>query len=230
MSDNTIYQVVNNQIKLVRWKMETNTDTLYLTSEQECDWFKERFPEDQQPTFSEITPEKQYEWLDGIPVNSKSEADEIFKNGENHYINTIYTPSIQESVIALSEVILPTVEDTDTRLKISGLFKEWSEGKYSVGDVFTAVGQVWEVIQEYDTSIYPDIYPMSNAWATFNRPYHGKFIETARPWVQPKNGTTDMYQKDEYMVYTDNKIYKCIAPNGTNFSPDEYAAGWEVQQ
>src|SRR5699024_4499017 len=110
--------------------------------------------------------------------------------------NTIYTPSIQESVIALSEVILPTVEDTDTRLKISGLFKEWSEGKYSVGDVFTAVGQVWEVIQEYDTSIYPDIYPMSNAWATFNRPYHGKSIETARPWVQPKNGTTDMYQKD----------------------------------
>ena len=39
-------------------------------------------------------------------------------------------------------------------------------------------------------------------------------------------GTTDMYHAGEYMIYTDNKIYKCL--RDSVYSPEEYASDWEI--
>lgn len=122
-----------------------------------------------------------------------------------------------------------TVDDDDKRIRASGLYDDWSPGSHTVGEIFNAEGQTWECFQAYDNAVYPDIAPGNPAWFTFNRPLHGKTKETARPWVAPM-GAHDIYRNGEYMIWTDGTIYKCIAANGTNFSPTDYAAAWEVAE
>lgn len=119
-----------------------------------------------------------------------------------------------------------TITTDDQRLRASGLYQEWTEMAYGVGDIRNANGQTWECFQAHDPEINPGIVPDDPAWFTFWRPLHGKSPETARPWVKPKHGTTDLYHQGEYMVYTDGAFYRCTAPNGTNFSPEEYPGGW----
>ena len=41
-----------------------------------------------------------------------------------------------------------------------------------------------------------------------------------------QTGAHDMYKSGEYMIWTDNQVYKCT--QDTNFSPDEYPQAWEV--
>ena len=117
-----------------------------------------------------------------------------------------------------------TVDTDDKRLRASGLYPEWQEGKHSKGDIYNAEGQTWECYQEYDNAIYPDIRPGEAAWYTFNRPLHGTSPETARPFV-PVQGAHDMYRAGEYMVWTDGTIYRC--KQDTNFSPEDYVQAWE---
>lgn len=138
-----------------------------------------------------------------------------------------------------ASVILATKQakaftDDDQRLEVSALYDDWTPGKYEVGDIYnTHAGgslgeeweQTWECFQAYDNDTYPDIVPGNSAWYTFNRPLHGKFVETARPFV-PVQGAHDMYRTGEYMIYTDGKTYRCL--QDTNFSPDDYAKAWEV--
>ena len=107
------------------------------------------------------------------------------------------------------------------------LWPEWVEGKHEVDDIYTAMGQVWECFAAYDTAVYPDIYPGSSAWRTFNRPLHGTTPETAMPWAAPTNAT-DIYKSGEYMIWTDGALYKCN--QDTNFSPTEYPQAWEKQE
>ena len=113
----------------------------------------------------------------------------------------------------------------DKRLRASGLYEDWAEGAYSVGDIRNAKGQTWECFQAHDTATYPDINPENAAWFTFWRPLHGTTPETARPFV-PVQGAHDMYRAGEYMVYTDGKTYRCLSD--TNFSPDDYPQAWEA--
>lgn len=40
--------------------------------------------------------------------------------------------------------------------------------------------------------------------------------------------TTDMYLTGEFMIYTDGNIYKCLSD--TVYSPEEYAAHWQIQK
>ena len=119
------------------------------------------------------------------------------------------------------------IDTDDKRIRASGLYEDWTPGSYQVGDIRNANGQTWECFQAHDNATYPDINPDNAAWYTFWRPLHGTSPETARPFV-PVQGAHDMYRYDEYMIYSDGKIYHCIAPNGTNFSPEEYEAAWEV--
>lgn len=115
----------------------------------------------------------------------------------------------------------------DENIKVSVLFPDWTEGKHTKGEVYNAMGQTWECYQDYDNAVYPDIKPGEAAWYTFNRPLHGKTKETARAWVQP-TGAHDIYQAGEFMVWTDGVVYECIT--ATNFSPEEYAAGWKAAE
>jgi len=124
----------------------------------------------------------------------------------------------------------------DQKIRASGLYSEWKAGAHTVGEIFNTYStedlndewnQTWECYQNYDNDVYPDIVPGNPAWYTFNRPLHGKSKETARPFVSVQ-GSHDIYHCGEYMIWTDGTIQKCIAPNGTNFSPADYPDGWEV--
>lgn len=140
-----------------------------------------------------------------------------------------YIPSETASIKALFCSMSKTLTlDAETKLSVSGLYDTWSAGKYEVGDIRNHAEQTWECIQAHDNAVYPDITSDNpQTWHTFWKPLHGKSSGTARPWVKPQYGTTDMYKAGEYMVYTDGKVYKCLSD--TVYSPEEYAQAWEVQ-
>lgn len=151
------------------------------------------------------------------------------------YSGTGYIPSAMESMLALSQFALAQVSDEETKLKVSGLYPDWTPGSYEVGNIYNTHSgveldksweQTWEVHQAYDNNTYPDINPGDASWFAFNRPLHGKSPETARPWVKPSHGTTDTYKVGEYMIFTDGNTYKC--KSDTNFSPVEYTQAWEA--
>lgn len=116
------------------------------------------------------------------------------------------------------------VDDDDKRIRASGLFEDWTEGAYSVGDIRNSNGQTWECFQGHDNNVYPDINPDNPAWFTFWRPLHGKSKETARPFV-PVMGSHDIYRVGEHMIWKDGNIMRCV--QDTNFSPDDFPAAWE---
>ena len=158
---------------------------------------------------------------DGDYIYEVAQAPKIAKN---------YIPSSSQSVNFLMRSLLKANASTmsaDEKIVASGIVEEWKSGKYEKGDLRNANNQTYECIQAHDNAIYPDINPdNASTWATFWKPLHGITPETARPWVKPQNGTTDMYLVGEYMVWTDGKTYKCL--RNTVYSPTEYAADWEV--
>lgn len=141
-----------------------------------------------------------------------------------------YIPSVNDSVNAFVQSLILKESasfDVDMKIKTAGVYDKWAAGKYEVGDIRTNAGQVWECWTAHDNAIYPDITPDNpQTWANFWRPLHGKSPETARPWVKPQYGTTDMYHAGEYMVWTDGNTYECVSD--TVYSPDEYAQAWRV--
>lgn len=143
-------------------------------------------------------------------------------------LNRQYIPSESKSAMALLRSLLKTtrISDDDEKIAASGLYEQWSLGKYEVGDIRNNAGQTWECHTAHDNSVYPDITPSNpQTWANFWRPLHGKSAATARPWVKPQYGTTDMYHAGEYMVWTDGTIKKAL--RDTVYSPVEYAADWQ---
>ena len=137
----------------------------------------------------------------------------------------VYDALASAIYVARQNLTGAAIDTDDKRLRASGLYEDWAEGAYTVGDIRNAKGQTWECFQAHDTATYPDINPENAAWFTFWRPLHGTTPETARPFV-PVQGAHDMYRTGEYMVYTDGKIYRCLSD--TNFSPEDYPQAWEV--
>lgn len=85
-------------------------------------------------------------------------------------------------------------------------------------------GQVYVLLQPHNASYYPDTNPatLQALW----RVKHTTDPLRAKPWVKPTS-TSDMYLKDECMVWTDGTIKRCVLDAGTIYSPDEYAPAWE---
>lgn len=160
--------------------------------------------------------------------NGKFIALKPFAEVQAVALNKKYIPDESKSAAVLLRTMLKTtpLSDDDTKIAVSGLYEQWALGKYEVGDIRNNAGQTWECHTAHDNAVYPDIMPDNpQTWANFWRPLHGKSKETARPWVKPQYGTTDMYHAGEYMVYTDGKTYKCVSD--TSYSPEEYAQAWE---
>lgn len=134
--------------------------------------------------------------------------------------------SIRMALQYFLSVLSDSVQDDDSRIRVSGLYEPWMAGKYEVGDIRNAGGQTWECFQAHDCAVYPDIKPSSDAWFTFWRPLHGKFPETTRPFV-PVQGAHDMYHIGEY-AYFNGKLYKCI--QDTAYSPEDYAQAWQEEE
>lgn len=130
------------------------------------------------------------------------------------------------AAIYMARQQLNGVTDEDTRIRASALYPDWAAGAHAVGESCNAGGQTWECHQAHDNAVYPDIAPGNAAWYTFWRPLHGRSMETARAWVAP-TGAHDIYRAGEYMIWSDGQVYKCL--NDTAYSPDEYAAAWEVK-
>lgn len=160
--------------------------------------------------------------------NGKFVAVKPFAEVQAVALNKKYIPDESKSAAVLLRTMLKTtpLSDDDTKIAVSGLYEQWAAGKFEVGDIRNNAGQTWECHTAHDNAVYPDITPDNpQTWANFWRPLHGKSKETARPWVKPQYGTTDMYHAGEYMVYTDGKTYKCVSD--TVYSPEEYAQAWE---
>ncbi len=191
-------------------------------------------------TIEEIRPSSEgFEYYDGvipyedrkylckrngtIMIDTDQKRQDIQKQRLSEYI-----PSVMDSVTAYVRGLMATNPpvNEDEKLRASGLYFDWQPGSHDVGDIRNYAGQTWECHQAHDNATHPDVTPDNpQTWATFWRPLHGKSEETARPWVKPQYGTTDMYHAGEFMVYTNGKIYRCIAD--TVYSPEEYAQSWE---
>lgn len=115
-------------------------------------------------------------------------------------------------------------DDAATRIVCAALLPEWTTGAHTVGEVYTADGQVWECYQAYDNAVYPDIKPGAAAWYTFNRPMHGTSRETARHFVQP-TGAHDIYKAGEWAIHNGKM---CHCKQDTAYSPTDYPQAWEV--
>lgn len=159
---------------------------------------------------------------EGKFVKNREEAEQKAK-----WLNKLYIPNHSRSV---QNSVEEAIKGTDKAsplylLKIAGLYPEWKAGEYNVGDIVNYAGQTWKCIQAHNNDTYPDIIPSNEqTWHTFWAPLHGTTLDTARPWVKPQFGTTDMYHAGEYMIWTDGEFYKCISD--TVYSPEEYAAAW----
>ena len=130
-----------------------------------------------------------------------------------------------EAIRQAQQEAASAVTDSEKRLRIRVLYPDWAAGEHVAGDIYNAMGQTWECYAAYDNAIYPDITPGSAAWATFNRPLHGKSRETAMPYVAPTNAL-DIYRAGEWMVL-DGVYYRCKRDSG--FGPGEDPAGWGAE-
>ena len=160
---------------------------------------------------------------EGKFVKYREEAEQKVK-----WLNHSYIPNHTRSVQASVEEAIKGTDPLSNLyyMKTAGLYPDWVPGNYKGKDIVNYGGQTWKCIQAHDNSIYPDIKPDNvQTWHTFWAPLHRTTLDTARPWVKPQFGTTDMYLKNEYMIYTDGDIYKCVSD--TVYSPEEYAAAWE---
>lgn len=115
-------------------------------------------------------------------------------------------------------------EDKTLIVATSNYFKEWTPANYNVGDIRTSNGKPYECIMAHDSTVNTDwTIDVRTLW----KPYHSRKKEFALPWEAP-TGAHDLYQTGEYMIWTDEKTYQCLAD--TNYSPADYPQGWQVTE
>ena len=147
--------------------------------------------------------------------------------GEDN-VTTEKATELRESI---EQLYVTSDTSVDTKINLMNFCPDWVAGNHTVGEIYKTtkegIRQIWECIQAYDNSTYPSLIPTDPSWNTFHKPFHGTTPETALKYVAP-TGAHDIYKIGEYMLYTDNKIYKCI--KDTNFTPEEQSDAWEVYQ
>lgn len=83
-------------------------------------------------------------------------------------------------------------------------------------------GQVWKLLQPYDSNTYKDRPENMRAqWGLC----HTKNPAKAKPYIAPL-GTSGVYMKDECCIAGDGKVYKSKIDNNV-WEPTAYPAGWE---
>ena len=93
---------------------------------------------------------------------------------------------------------------------------------WAKGECVRDNGQVWQLLQPYDSTVYKD-HPenLRAQWSLC----HTKDPAKAKPYVAPM-GTSGMYMKDECCIASDGKVYKSLVDNNV-WEPTGYPAGWE---
>ena len=92
---------------------------------------------------------------------------------------------------------------------------------WEVGNCVRDDGQVWQLLQPYDSTVYKD-HPnnMRAQWSLC----HTKDPAKGKPYV-PAQGTSGMYMLDECCT-EDGKVYRSTIDNNV-WEPSAYPAGWE---
>lgn len=92
---------------------------------------------------------------------------------------------------------------------------------WTAGQAVRDDGQVWKLLQPYDSSIYKDPPgEMRAQWGLM----HTKDPAKAKPFV-PAQGTSGMYMLNEYCT-EGGKVYRSKADNNV-WTPGEYPDYWE---
>ena len=141
----------------------------------------------------------------------------------NNYLKDEQRIKLFEMRKAIDARIADITEVTQKINESITLLRQWKEAAYKLNDVRIYKEIPYKCIQAHDSfsnpTWTPDVTP--SLWMQ----YHGTSIETARPWIQP-TGAHDMYKTNEYMIWTDGNIYRCVSD--TTYSPTDYAANWEM--
>ena len=136
--------------------------------------------------------------------------------------------TVEEGMMELNRAVLAEKltgsEDKTLAIACMAFFAPWTPGAYAVGDIRTnpATGYPRECILAHDSRVNTD---WTITAATLWKPYHSRKKEYALPWEAP-TGAHDLYKIGEYMIWTDYRIYKCLADTG--FGPADQPASWEV--
>lgn len=85
-------------------------------------------------------------------------------------------------------------------------------------------GQVWQLLQPYDSTVYTD--KPANLRAQWGL-CHTKNPKKAKPYVEPQ-GTSGMYMKDECCVQNDI-VYISLIDNNV-WAPESYPDGWKKHE
>lgn len=154
-----------------------------------------------------------------IPLEEElSYADKLMHSYTNSEADAKALNDIRNSLDNLIVKIVNEPAEINTNLIA---IRPWEPGAYAIGDVRMFEDNPYKCVQAHDSTGNLDWNPIvASLWMQ----YHGTSKETARPWIQP-TGAHDMYKENEYMIWED-KIYHCISD--TTYSPNEYAANWEV--
>ena len=122
---------------------------------------------------------------------------------------------------ALDGFVIKIVESPSEINENLPILRKWQPGSFNIGDVRLYIDTPYKCVQAHDSTANetwtPDATP--SLWMQ----YHGTSKDSARPWIQPL-GSHDMYKVNEYMIWTDGDIYKCIID--TTYSPSDYPAAW----
>lgn len=91
---------------------------------------------------------------------------------------------------------------------------------WSVGTCVRDDGQVWQLIEPYDSTIYKDRpIDLRAQWSLC----HTKDPKRAKPYVEPL-GTSGLYMIDECCI-EDDVVYRSTTDNNS-WRPSEYPQGW----
>lgn len=110
-------------------------------------------------------------------------------------------------------------------IDVAALLKEWTIGKYEVGDVIVYQSYPYKCIQAHDSTGNDSWYPP--AVPSLFAPYHGTDATHALPYVAPTHAG-DAYQTGEWMIWTDGLKYKCLQ-DACVHAPDVLPSAWKAE-
>ena len=203
------------------------TETYYEYDYNEISGPKEEIPVDDIQSHPENYLNYEYNPRSDDPGEKVLKEIEELKLAIERGVDIMITEALESVIRYARNKLMYEIADMDDKtegIACRGLIPVYEQNHtYEVGDVrlHPVTGYPRECILGYDGTVQQDwTIDTTTLW----KPWHSRKKEYALPWEAP-TGAHDMYKAGEYMIWTDEKIYRC--KQDTNFSPVEYAQAWE---